>query len=229
MIPAIVSCNELISLHVITYNGTSRTFEEETLRTYGLNEKRGRVEFIVDFFKVLRWISSQEGPNELFHLPFDARMKTNNGHHVTFTGKGLLKEFSSIGAAQMEAIRAIYYAKLANVEHGTANCTTIMITRIGALVKNAMRLRGLSKDRVIAGVTEGVAQLHSLGYAHCDIRAGNIFVDDDNTVFIGDLEYSRPKDEKAPAELYMSDSRADTAGELDLLQLAKLADELDSL
>jgi hypothetical protein len=53
--------------------------------------------------------------------------------------------------------------------------------------------------------------------------------EDGGTVFFGDLEYCRRKDEKPPADIRRDDPKAKSAEELDMLQLEKLKDELTSI
>lgn len=75
-------------------------------------------------------------------------------------------------------------------------------------------------------------QLHSNGFAYCDICADNIFIDsieNEGRVFIGDLEYCRRTNDEPPRDIRRADARASTAQELDLYQLEKLKDELASI
>ena len=79
-------------------------------------------------------------------------------------------------------------------------------------------------------VQEAVRQLHSLGIAHCDICVDNVFVNVvGNVVFLGDLEYCQLLVNPPPIGIRRADSRARTAGELDLIQLDKFSDELELL
>lgn len=130
---------------------------------------------------------------------------------------------------QLNIIGAIYDLKLQNVEHGRVNCSSVTITRVGSQLKDAMRARHLSREKVYEQVKSAVQQLHEHGYAHCDICVDNIFVDsqeDGGNVFLGDLESCRKKGEKPPVDVRRADPKAQTAEELDLLQLDKLKDEL---
>eukprot|EP01041_Mallomonas_annulata_P027820 gene27820-49534_t len=128
----------------------------------------------------------------------------------------------------MEIIRAIYNAKLPNVEQGIANYTTVTITTVGRRLRDVVRSAGeLEKSFVFAQVQEAVRQFHSLGIAHCDICVDNVFVNVvGDVVFLGDLEYCQLMVNPPPIGIRRADSRARTAEELDLIQLAKFSDEL---
>ena len=90
------------------------------------------------------------------------------------------------------------------------------------MLETALVSRGLEKLAVLDQVR------HKIGYAHCDIFIDNIFVDD-NVVFLGDLEYCRPRDDPAPAGLRRSSERAQTAEQLDIIQMEQLKDELSRI
>ncbi len=127
----------------------------------------------------------------------------------------------------LEIIRAIYNAKLPNVEQGIANCTSVTITTVGRRLCDVFRSGDLEKSFVLAQVQEAVRQLHSLGIAHCDICVDNVFVNlVGNVVFLGDLEYCQLIGDPPPIGIRRADSRSSTAGELDLIQLDKFSDEL---
>jgi len=103
---------------------------------------------------------------------------------------------------------------------------------VGSRLRDAMRVRHMDVRAVFDQVKFGIEQLHANGYAHCDVCVDNIFVDsqeDGGAVFLGDLEYCRGIAEEAPTDIQRADSRANTAGELDLIQLEKLKDELASI
>ena len=231
-IPAVMTCNEQIQLFSISfYRGR---FSQRLVHTYDVRGIEKRVEFIVDIFHILRWILSQTEPIEGFHLPPDVRLKTRNGHHVTLTSSGLLKEFDEhkLEDINMDVIRRIYELVLPNVEHGSINCKSVTITRVGSRLRDAMRVRGLSKADVYAQLQMSVEQLHLNGIAHCDICVDNIFVDsveDGGRVFLGDLEYCRPSNEKPPSNIRRAIKKAKTAEQLDNMQLEVIKDELARL
>jgi hypothetical protein len=231
-IPGVTTCNEAVTLYSITF--FNNRFSQQKVKEYDVSDLGGRVEFIVDIFKILIWILSQTEPTEGSHLVPDVRVKTRNGHHITLQGEGILKEFDEhkLHNIQMAIIGAIYALNLPNIEHGRINCKSITITRVGSRLRDAVRVRHMDKSSIFAEVTSGVHQLHASGYAHCDICVDNIFVDsqeDGGTVFLGDLEYCRRKDEKPPADTRRADPKAKSAEELDMLQLEKLKDELASI
>ena len=229
LIPAVTTCNQSIHLFSIQY--FNDVFSKQLVKEYDVRDLDGRVEFIVDTFKILRWILSQTQPREGFHIPPGVRTKTRNGHHITLSQSGILKEFdvNKLNSIDLRIIEIIYRHKLQNIEHGTVNHTSLTITRVGSQLKDAIKVRHLTKEDIYNQVQSGVEQLHSIGYAHCDICMDNIFVDsieDSGRIFIGDLEYCRLKDDPSPVNIRRSDSSANTAEDLDNIQLKKLKDEL---
>jgi hypothetical protein len=231
-IPGVTTCNEAVTLYSITF--FNNRFSQQLVKQYTVSDLTGRVDFIVDIFKILIWILSQTEPTEGFHLVPDVRAKTRNGHHITLQVEGILKKFGEhkLHNIQMAIIGSIYTLNLPNIEHGRINCKSVTITRVGSRLRDAVRVRRMDKSSIFAQVTSGVHQLHANGYAHCDICVDNIFVDsqeDGGTVFLGDLEYCRRKDEKPPADTKRADPKAKSAEELDMLQLEKLKDELASI
>ena len=230
-IPAITSCNEAIALYSISY---FQNFISQKIKHYDVTEIKGRVAFIVDVFKIVVWILSQKNPIEGFHLTPSVRTKTRNGHHVTLLQTGILKEFDShkVQNINMNLIRAIYELRLPNIEHGTTNCNSITITRVGSKLVDAFRVRGMDTADIFKQVQMGINQLHSNGFAHCDICVDNIFVDsieNGGGVFLGDLEYCHRTDDAPPRDIRRADERARTAQELDLYQLEKLKGELATM
>ena len=133
---------------------------------------------------------------------------------MTWVKDGICKEFSASRVVSLETLNAIYNHKLPNIEHGHISGKSITITRIGITLQTALRTSRLDKNSAFEQVKHAVEQLHSIGYAHCDICIDNIFVDDndnDNVVFLGDLEYCCPKDSPAPTGLRRSSERTQTA------------------
>jgi hypothetical protein len=232
VIPGIVSSRQLISLHRIYFDGMSQRFCEDLVAKYQILERNERIRFIQDIFKLAIWIISQTHPSKFFHLVTNVRNTTKNGHHMTLQRDGILKEFkqSDNKLIPMELIRAIYGAKLPNVEQGVVNYTSVTITTVGRRLQDSIRSCGLSKSVVLQQVQAAVEQLHGLGIAHCDICVDNIFVNViDNVVFLGDLEYCQVMEDPAPTGIRRADRRARAGRDLDLIQLDKLRDELASL
>lgn len=228
-IPGFATSKECISLHRIYH--MDGVFGQDFVKTYSLVTLPGRVEFIVDIFKIAVWIVAQREPLEAFHLSSGVRTKTRNGHHVTLLAHGIVKEFhrNRLPTIPMAIIGKIYNASLPNVEQGLCNSTSIItITSVGRTLKDALRLGRITKKKAMQQARQAVAQLHSIGIAHCDICADNLFVNVvDNVLFLGDLEYCCLKDSVPPSALRRSDpKKATTAAELDLIQLRNLEDEL---
>ena len=132
----------------------------------------------------------------------------------------------------MEIIRTVYQWNMENVEWGFTNSASVTITRIGNKLKDVFRPRNLDRANVLQQIRSGISQLHAKDIAQCDICADNIFVDsveDGGRIFLGDIEYCCAINSPAPTDLRKSDRRARTAGDLDLIQLEKLIDELAHL
>jgi hypothetical protein len=219
-IPGVATCNEAVALYSVTF--FKNCFSQQLVKQYNVSELPGRVDFLVDIFKIIIWILSHTEPTEGFHLIPDVRRKTRNDHHITLLEDGILKEFDEhkLHNIQMATMGSIYALNLPNVEHGRVNCKSVTITRVGSRLKDAARALQMDKSSILAQISSGINQLHSNGYAHCDICVDNIFVDsqeDGAAVFLGDLEYCRGKNEKPPADIRRTDSQANTAGELDLI------------
>ena len=108
---------------------------------------------------------------------------------------------------------------------------SIRITRVGIPVSTAIRNKITTKDRIYEDVAAGVAELHGLGLAHCDIHMGNVFVDEDGTAFLGDLEFLAPM-EAAPrdrARRALHSEAPSTSELLDELQLSAFQYDLFAL
>jgi hypothetical protein len=231
-IPAIMTCNESISLYSIEY--FNKQYILTMVKLYNIGAFPGRVDFIVDIFKILIWIMSQTDPIEGYHIAPTVRTKTRNGHHITLLREGLLKEFDvhKLVHINISLIGDIYALQLPNVEHGTINCSSITITRVGSRLRDAIIARHMNRDDIFQQVYMGIQQLHAHDFAHCDICVDNIFVDsieDGGEVFIGDLEYCRLKNLPPPMNIKRADASALTAEQLDDIQLMKFKDELASI
>mgnify|MGYP003387105700 FL=1 len=230
-IPAVMTSNEMISLYSVQY--FNKRYTKAIVKEYNVENLGDRVQFVVDLFKILIWVMSQVEPVEGLHLVPDVRTRTPNGHHVTLTECGIFKEFrvsSDAPAINMDALKKIYEAKLHNVEYGTVNCTSVTIHRVGSRLQDALRARTMNKQEVYQQVQQGLEQLHSLGYSHCDVCMDNVFVDfveDGGVVFLGDLEYCTANDDAPPTHIKRADKRAKTAIALDGIQLQKFLDELN--
>ncbi|RHZ25429.1 hypothetical protein DYB37_007950 [Aphanomyces astaci] len=168
-----------------------------------------RAMFVVDSFKILKWVYAVQEPNTWMHLVPQVRTKTPNSHYITWLKEGLVKELRGGDAEMMPTIErlvtkfpedavvadnvmdiidCIYRAPLLHVERG--RCHTI--TSIGQTLENAMdEFRG-SRHLIVDQVKLALDELHSLGLAHCDVRPANVFVLlNIKRVILGDLEYCR--------------------------------------
>jgi len=169
-----------------------------------------------------------KGPNASFHMTPGIRQRTPNGHHVTWTNEGILKEYNHHRndiAQRMHLMNLVYTHQppLAHVEYGrafpeTKNC---MITRIGNRLQTAVMRGQVTREQVFHGVAQALHELHSIGLAHCDVSVNNVYVDDDGTVFLDDLEYLTPID-RAPPHITRLPFGVDPA----LVVTALLLDEL---
>jgi hypothetical protein len=231
-IPAVMTGNEAINLYSITY--FNQEFILRQFHQYYIDSIHGRVKFITDLFKILRWIMSQTEPIEGFHLVTGVRTKTTNGHHVTLLYTGLLKELDThkLDQINLPLIGEIYAPNLSNVEHGRINNNSITITRVGSRLRDAFRVRHMNHEVIYQQIQQSIEQMHACGYPHCDICLDNIFVrsiENDGLVFIGNLEYCRRINEPPPTNIRRADESAKTTGQLDNIQLRKLKDKLGSM
>lgn len=105
------------------------------------------------------------------------------------------------------------------------NPNSVMVTRIGTCITGALSERMMTSRNVLEGVTAALEQLHSNGFAHCDISINNIFYDNQG-VFLGDLEYLTPLNDPPPHLTRISkNAQPETALQLDELQFQLLQRE----
>ena len=146
---------------------------------------------------------------------------------VSWTRAGLVKEFHRDNI-RFELIRQIYNANLPYVEKGFADGRSITITTIGKTLPNAILERIITdKNTVIKQVRAAIDSIHSLGIAHCDICCENVFVLDDGSVILGDLQYCTEVHSR-PFEVKRMFGNPDTALELDENQYVRFLEELGS-
>jgi hypothetical protein len=220
----VVSCPSKIEIYLLSYDTLAQTFTSCLIRggTFNVRAVRNdRIRFVQVVFNILRWLSSIHGPHTAFHLPPGIRIKTPNGHHVTFTSEGILKEYSStIDLRQIGYMSEVYQAELPNVEWGrVVGERSVMITRIGVLLTTAIAEGRTNKRAAEDSVRAGLDQLHQLGYAHCDVKVANVFVDSSDIVFLDDIEYLTPVASTEWVRPFPNDlQRPVTAGDLDQLQ-----------
>ena len=205
-------------------------FHTTVLHSYNVSSLEDRMRFLVDIAKLCKWIAKVEQPNKSFHLFPGVRTKTTNGHYVTWLGNRIRKELKKgVGYKTTVArINTIHELNLPHVECGqrTESANIILITRVGITLRNALRERIISKAQVLSDVKDGIQELHDAGFAHCDIRIDNIFVDERGAC-VGDLEYLTPTNEHPPNFNHIQNgAKPKTARELDTLQLVKFANQL---
>ena len=167
------------------------SFQAVQLAAYTVSNMVDRLRFITDILKLCRWFITVEGPNTQFHLMPNVRTRTPNGHYVTWTCDGLVKEYTApIRDGMLTNIAAVYALRLANVEWGTVvTDSTVNISRVGVELRYALRANQVTRQQAMDGVRAALNQLHAAGWTHCDVHIGNVFVASDGIVFLDDLEY----------------------------------------
>lgn len=103
--------------------------------SYHVDALSGRLEFIIDLFKILRWMITLKPSGELEHLVPGVKRPTSNGHYITRMRAGLLKQFSQPSTVRLDLIRKVYELNNQHVEQGIANGTSVTITSIGKHLK----------------------------------------------------------------------------------------------
>lgn len=232
-IVGITTTDAEINLYSLSYNPITRKYSSALLKRYTVTELEGRRAFILDVFKLVCWMLTVRSSGSMSHLIPGVRVRTPNGHFITWNRAGLFKEFKQGSVPNMDLIRRLYQADLANVERGTANCTSVTITSIGTRLTDAVRSGAVtSKADVVRQVRAAVEQIHSAGVAHCDICVENLFVLDSGVILLGDLEYCTDLESAQLPEvrrMYVdreSGQAPTTAMELDANQLARLEEFL---
>ena len=227
----ITSCRDVICVHEIRFEGKGKGFRSYDMKYYSISNANDRVNFILDLFNIIRWIRSIEGPNEYFHLPLDIKVPTPNGHTVCWNGTVIEKAFKKgTNKEVVKRIKKVYENNLEHVEWGSVSDRArshITITRIGIPLSHAVK--GLvSKADAISHVQLGLAELHNIGFAHCDLRVDNCFFDQQTKcVFIDDLEYITPLNYPAPAEVSIPENwKPSNAEELDKLMFTQFCEQL---
>jgi hypothetical protein len=239
----IVSCSSLNQIHKITLDSTTGSFSTSLIGEYNVLNVAERVRFLIDIVKLCRWIISVNAPNSKFHLLPGQKIKTSNGHSITWCKEGLLKEFQTltkrlrsgrggdVSELSLGYINHVHSSRLPHVEWGyqpKGLLNAVMITRIGRRLIDVVSDGTLTNERILEDVRAGLTELHDLGYAHCDIRLENLFVDD-NGVFLGDLEYLTPVKDPPPAHIDRSMPGSLTALEVDNKQFSEFIKKLVTL
>eukprot|EP01038_Epipyxis_sp_PR26KG_P016746 gene16746-22907_t len=233
----VTSSASVNQIHKLSFNPMRKSFSESLISEYNVNNIEDRVRFLVDIIKLCRWIIAVKPPNKKFHLVPGRREKTSNGHSITWCREGLLKEFQSferqlrsnrggfVSDTQLGHINFIHSLGLPHVERGypiKSLRATVMITRIGQRVQDALVEGKITIQQIMTDVRKGLDELHKEGFAHCDLRVENVFVDSDGA-FLDDLEYLTPINEPPPLHVkHKHDlNSTTTALELDVMMLQK--------
>ncbi|CAK4452420.1 unnamed protein product, partial [Aphanomyces euteiches] len=96
-------------------------------------------QFVVDLFKILKWVLPIEEPNALMHL---------------FPQTGLFKKFRENAEIDMDIIQRIYSADLQHVERGICNHISVTVPSIGQTLQNALVDFQGNRDLIIDQVKE---------------------------------------------------------------------------
>jgi hypothetical protein len=225
-----VSVSQCRLMHVEFSGGSWRSVH---VRTYNLGDMDDRVSFLVAVFQIARWMVGITGPASGASapgLPPGVRQRTRNGHWVTWCAEGLLKRFSRIvGGDQLQRIASVYSAKMDYIERGRrVNGRSVCIWTVGVPIRG-MNPRA-SSERVMHDVHAALQELHSAGWAHCDVCVDNVFwVQSVGRFVLGDLEFVTPASESPPRVRRCPENRLGTALELDAWQLEGFSEELVSL
>lgn len=193
----VVTCPSRIEIYLLSFDRRTKTFTSSLIPEGMFNVRAvalDRIRFVQVIFNIMRWLTHIQGPHQEFHLIPGIRINTPNGHHVTFTSQGILKEYKSCtNILQIQYMNEVYEAQLRNVEWGrVVKERSVMITRIGTMLSTAIANGRVTRQAAEDGVRLGLDQLHAIGYAHCDIKVANVFVDSNNIVFLDDIEYLTP-------------------------------------
>lgn len=216
----ITTCSTTAAIYVISFSNDC--FFAKLHRVYSVQTNvADRVCFIVDIFKIMRWIVATTGPASQFHLTPSIRTRTRNGHFVTWTARGILKEFHGRHEGSVEKMLKVYNAHLEHVEWGEAVPKTknaVLITRVGIRLRDALSRDLITHVAAIEHIRLALEELHDIGFAHCDVVVDNVFVHQ-GVAFLDDLEYITPRDDAAPVTSRWSVARN---GHLTALQLDDL-------
>lgn len=224
----IVTSATFVQMLRIFWHGNG--FHTKILHSYDVSSLEDRMRFLIDIAKLCKWIANVEHPNKSFHLFPGVRTRTTNGHFVTWLGGTILKELKKGKGYEtaVTRINTIHEMNLQHVEWGqrTGKANAILITRVGRTLRNALKERIITKAQVLANVRDGIQELHNAGFAHCDIRIDNIFVDE-RGAFVDDLEYLTPTNEHPPNFNHIQNhAKPKTARDLDALQLVNFENAL---
>jgi hypothetical protein len=220
---------EAVRVYRITYHPGAGAYSINHLESFGLLDLRNKVGLLVFLAKYFRWVVSIREPTVAFHLVPGIRTLTPNGHYVTYTVDAsghacILKQFNPKADIPLAHMATVFQAKLPNVQWGRVKDSdekTVELARVGFTLKQALRESLISVDVVIQNIRAALDQLHSIGFAHCDVKMDNVFVDREApyAAFLGDLEFLRPVNDPPPNSIRIPDGcHPRTALELDEAQ-----------
>jgi hypothetical protein len=216
-----------VEMYFIAWNYAEGRFSlSELVQAYITSSLEGRVKFVVDLFKIARWMAAINKPNKSFHLIPNQWIGTDNHHRVMWVKDGLLKQLNrhKVSEDQLDKMVHVMSQKLDHVECGelsSADKRIILIKTVGVRVEDffrdvAQNMRIHFKNKLLQDVQLGLDELHSIGYAHCDLCIKNVFYDAKNCrFFLDDLEYVTDCDSSPPLKAYRTSRTPQNARELD--------------
>ncbi|RQM21907.1 hypothetical protein B5M09_013867 [Aphanomyces astaci] len=169
-IPAWATSSTSIELHQLSYLPAAKTYTTTLLKCYDVSNFDGRHKFVVDVFKVLKWVCAIQKPNMLMHLFPQVRTKTSNGHYVTWLKEGLVKEFGEGAAIDMAVVERIYNAPLEHVERGRRSGTSVTITSIGQRLQSALGEFQGKRDLIIHQVKQALEELQLGSWTNISLK-----------------------------------------------------------
>ncbi|KAF0756106.1 hypothetical protein AaE_004757 [Aphanomyces astaci] len=104
--------------------------------------KTDRAMFVVDSFKILKWVYAVQEPNTWMHLVPQVRTKTPNSHYITWLKEGLVKELRGGDAEMMPTIERL----VTKFPEDAVVVDMDIIDRIYQTLENAMLLPTLHED-----------------------------------------------------------------------------------
>jgi tRNA A-37 threonylcarbamoyl transferase component Bud32 len=221
------TCASMVRIHLIVHG--NMLYSHHVLKTYPMESVGGRSDFIVDLFKLMRWMVLVKSSGALTHLIPGVKTQTRNGNSIFWGNAGLVKSFAR--EVRFNLMSQVYDLKHPNLEQGRTNGKSVTITSIGSTFQNAVASGQVtSRDQVLSQIQAALDAIHSIGIAHCDICLDNIFVLNDGTITLGDFEYCRAVTEPPPSVNRLFNNSDEqppkTALDLDHNQFSKLDDEL---
>jgi hypothetical protein len=144
-------------------------FTINRLQTFDMRQLNDRVSFIKCIFKMAEWMTTVPGPRARgFHLIWNCRRGTQNGHKIQWNKDGLLKELKHTRnfSSTMPIIEHIYSARFTNVEWGRVILPNkLQVTRIGFMLRVAISEGLITREKAIRDIETGwyLLQIKFLG------------------------------------------------------------------